>query len=158
MSENENQSPRIVLVGVSPTSGSPVALKWAAAEAKARGAELVAVRAWRLPRPPVSPAVRPTGVDYDPEPDHAQAVFELRSHVAGALGEDADVTCKVIRGSPLAVLLKEAADAELLVIDAPPQADLTQTPLLAHRLVYHAPCPVLIMPPTLSDPASPLSG
>ena len=54
--EQQNHSGRVV-VGVSPTSGSPAALRWGAAEAARLGAPLVALSAWRPPRAPIAPAV-----------------------------------------------------------------------------------------------------
>jgi hypothetical protein len=56
--------------------------------------------------------------------------------------------------SVLRVISKEAA---LLVLDAPRRSDLSTTPLLAHRLVYQAYCPVVIMPPAIAEqPDTPL--
>ena len=48
------------------------------------------------------------------------------------------------------------AGADLLVIDAPRVPSMS--PLLAHRLVYAATCPVVVMPPSISGaPESALS-
>jgi hypothetical protein len=70
----------------------------------------------------------------------------LRLHVAQVLGVTASVTCRLVRGSPSEALLTESAEAELLVIDAPRGIALTRSPLLAHKLVYNATCPILVMP------------
>ena len=76
--------------------------------------------------------------------------------MAAALGDDHTAELRLVRGGRLKVLLKAAAEADLLVVDAPRQ--LMAGPMFAHRLLYAAPCPVVVMPPVLSDePPSTLS-
>jgi nucleotide-binding universal stress UspA family protein len=135
-----------VVVGVSPTSGSPNALRCAAEEARWRGAELVAVQAWRPPRPPAAPGGRPPAVTRDVEGDLRAAEMRLHDQVAQALGSTTDATCRIVHGGAGEALLEESAEAELLVIDAPRRIALTGSPLLAHKLVYNATCPILVMP------------
>ena len=43
------------------------------------------------------------------------------------------------------MLIKAALGADLLVVDAPRQ--LLAGPMFAHRLIYAAACPVVVMPP-----------
>ncbi|MHA3725265.1 universal stress protein [Leucobacter sp. HY1910] len=136
-----------VVVGVSASSGSPQALRAAATEARQRGAGLLAVQAWRAPIPPAAPGGKPPGVSRDIEAALASAQRTLRSRVTAVLGPDEAVTCKVVQGAPSTVLLAEAAHAELLVLDAPRTRASMKSPVLAHRLIYTAECPVLIMPP-----------
>ncbi|MBD3784766.1 MAG: universal stress protein, partial [Micrococcales bacterium] len=45
-----------VVVGVSPRSSSPTALRWAHEQAAAHGGRVVAVRAWRAPNPQATPS------------------------------------------------------------------------------------------------------
>jgi hypothetical protein len=72
------------------------------------------------------------------------------------LGDDHGVEVRLVRGNKYAVLLKAAEDADLLVVDAPRQ--LLAGPMFAHRLVYAATCPVVVMPPRISgEPPSVLS-
>ena len=54
----------------------------------------------------------------------------------------------MVRGSKRRALLNEAREADLLVIDAPRMPSMS--PLLAHRIVYAATCPVVVMPPSIS--------
>ncbi|MEO8907125.1 MAG: universal stress protein [Microbacteriaceae bacterium] len=140
-----------VVVGVSATNQSTGALMTAADEARHRNADLVAVQAWRPPRPPASPGGRPPGVMGDTDATYAAAERTLRARVIGVLGPDTEVTCKLVRGAPSSVLLAESARAELLVLDAPRTRSTSRSVLLAHRLIYAAQCPVLIMPPHASN-------
>ena len=143
-----------VVVGVSPDSGSADALRWAAREAQLRGAPLLAVLAWRPPRPTTTPGNRPPVTlprkleEYDD-----LAARSLRGYVDAALGEDADVGCAAIHGKAVKVLLGAAANAQLLVVGEPRPSRFSA---VRHQvgpvkgavadLVSHAPCPVVVMP------------
>ncbi len=156
MSEEAEPSGEIV-VGVSQTSHSPVALSWAADEAARRGVALLAVRAWRPSRPPSTAGGRPPATTRDVNQERADAAEALRDDVGRALGPQHFARCEIREGSALAVLTQVSADAQLLVVDAPRRTDFKTTPMLAHRLVYQASCPVVIMPPQVSElPETPL--
>jgi nucleotide-binding universal stress UspA family protein len=151
-----------VVVGVSASSGSPSALVAAAAEARMRSAELVAVQAWRPPRPPASPGGRPPGVSRDTEASMAAAKQRLRIQVARALGIDAPVSLKVVQGGPRAVLQAESEHADLLVLDSSRTPTSQPPQRLVSRLLAVVRCPVLVMPPTgrrpaTSEPSSPVA-
>ncbi len=137
-----------VVVGVSPRSSSPTALRWAVEQARAHEGRVVAVRAWRTGGPQATPsgttAARvPSATDTEHE-----ALSRLVSDVAGVLGPDHGVDVRVTRGDRHRALLGAAEDADLLVIDAP--RSVASAPLFAHRLVYAASCPVVVMPPRIS--------
>lgn len=140
-----------VVVGVSPTTGSPRALRWAADYARTHGAPLRAVMAWRPPRAPAAPAGRPsTTVVGVASTDYAgEAEGRLREHVAAALDDGADVECRAVRGSAVSALLAASADAELLVVGEvrPGRTGSMRTGLVAPQVVLKAPCPVVVMPP-----------
>ena len=136
-----------VVVGVSPTSGSPSALRWGADEARRRGARLVAVRARRSPPAPISAGTRPPAVNLDADQSLEEAKARLTAQVADALGEDGAVDTEIVHGSTFRVLLQASETADLLVLDAPSRLDLLDGPTLARRLIYSAECPVVIMPP-----------
>ena len=149
MADLENDHPYTVVVGVSATSKSPAALTWAQAQAEHCGGRLVAVRAWRMPIPPATPASAPA-VDVPHAADvEAKARKALEEDVAAVLGDDHKAELRLVRGSKLKVLLEAATEADLLVVDAPRQ--LVAGPMFAHRLIYAATCPVLSMPPALSS-------
>ena len=149
------ERPYTVVVGVSASSKSPTALDWGRAQAGPEG-RLVAVRAWRMPNPQATPSGTPAGRIARAEEVEVEARAALEQDVAATLGEGHGAEIQLVRGSKYAVLLKAAEDADLLVVDAPRQ--LLAGPMFAHRLVYAASCPVVVMPPRISgEPASVLS-
>lgn len=147
--------PYTVVVGVSATSKSPTALAWARAQAGAAG-RIVAVRAWRMPNPQATPSGTPAGRISRSSAVEEEARAALERDVVATLGEDHGAELRLVRGSKFTVLLKAAEEADLLVVDAPRQ--LLAGPMFAHRLVYAASCPVVVMPPVISgEPPSVLS-
>lgn len=142
-------APYTVVVGVSVTSKSPAALRWAAAQAAQNRGHLVAVRAWRMP--PSSGTT--SGVMAARPPDEATVIKSakrsLEADVTEILGPDHGAELRLVRGSHRRVLLDESRDADLLVMDAPRR--LTGQPLFAQRVVGAATCPVVVMPPSISE-------
>jgi nucleotide-binding universal stress UspA family protein len=139
-----------IVVGVSPTTGSPSALRWAAAEAQLRGVPVKAVMAWRAPRPPAgAPGVRPpasAGLGSTDQP--AGARRQLREYVEAALGASDGVECEVVHGSEVTALLSSARGAQLLVVGEPQpgrRASMMSS-LTAPQVVLKAECPVVVMP------------
>lgn len=151
MSEEAESAKELIVVGVSQTSHSPVALSWAAADAVRRDADLLAVRAWRPSRPPSTAAGRPPATTRDLQEERANAEQALQDDVRQALGPQHAARCEIRDGTPLRVLNELSATAALLVLDAPRRTDFKTTPMLAHRLVYQASCPVVIMPPRIAQ-------
>lgn len=138
-----------VVVGASATSGSPAALAWGREQAERLGAPLIVVRAWRLAAPAASTSGAATRVQTSTDAETA-ARAALEADVAAALGSDHGAELRLVRGSTRRVLLDAAEGAALLVIDAP--RTLSAAPLFAHRLVYAAACPVVVMPPRIASP------
>lgn len=143
----------VVVVGVSATSKSQPALAWADAQAKQNHGHVIAVRAWRAPSPQATPSGTPASrISHDVEVEQ-EARRELERDVAAALGPDHTAELRLEHGSTFSVLVAAAREADLLVVDAPRQ--LFVGPMFAHRLVYAATCPVVVMPPDVSgEPAS----
>jgi hypothetical protein len=153
---SEREVPYTVIVGVSATSKSPTALVWGHAQAKVNDGRLIAVRVYQVPHIPAGPSGSSSRFPQDPETLRADHQARLQRDVAEVLGEDHGVEIRVVQGSKRRALLAEARDADLLVIDAPRTASMS--PLLAHRIVYAATCPVVVMPPSISGaPESSLS-
>lgn len=145
----QEQRPYTVVVGVSATSKSPTALAWGAAQAAQNGGRLIAVRAWR---PRSNPPGTTSGgiaarVTDDSGTERGEQV-SLAADVADILGPDHTAELQVVRGGKRKTLLAVASGADLLVVDAP--RTFTGVPLFAHRLVYAAACPVVVMPPRVS--------
>jgi nucleotide-binding universal stress UspA family protein len=139
-----------IVVGVSPTTGSPRALRWAADYARTHGAQLRAVMAWRPPRAPAAPAGRPpaTAVGIASTDYAKEAEDRLREHVAAALDDTDEIECRAVRGSAVSSLLAASADAELLVVGETRagRAGAVRTGLVAPQVVLKASCPVVVMP------------
>jgi hypothetical protein len=150
--EDEEQ-PYTVVVGVSGTSKSPTALTWAAAQAKQNHGRIIAVRAWRMPSPQATPSGTSAVRIALPDEVEREARQSLELDVSAVLGADHRAELRLVRGSTFHVLVEAAAGADLLVVDAPRQ--LFVGPMFAHRLIYAATCPVVVMPPDISgEPAS----
>jgi Universal stress protein family len=139
-----------IVVGVSETTGSGAALRWAAAEAARRRVRVVAVLAWSPPRAQVpsgsiAPGVRP------PELGAVAATNQhtLETLVIATLGSVHGVQCRAEMGSALDVLVAASLDAQLVVIDAPRPGRFSKPrkSLLAPKLAYNAACPVVVIPP-----------
>lgn len=138
-----------IVVGVSPTTGSPAALRWAAEESRLRGVPMRAVMAWRAPRPPAAPAGRPPATPSAASDDYAgDAEVKLRGFVTGALGADADIECSVVHGSEVNALLSAARGAHLLVVGEPRPGRLStmMSSLTAPQVMLKSTCPVVVMP------------
>ena len=153
---SEEQTPYTVVVGVSATSMSPTALVWAHAQAEANRGRLIAVRIYQVPNVSPGPSGASSRVPQDREALAVEQDTRLRRDVAAVLGEENGVEIRAVRGGKRGGLLDQAREADLLVIDAPRSPSMS--PLLAHRIVYAATCPVVVMPPSISGaPESPLS-
>jgi nucleotide-binding universal stress UspA family protein len=141
-----------IVVGVSPTTGSPSALRWAAAEAQLRNLPLRAVMAWRVPRPAGAPGARPPASSLTADEYQGNADERLRGFVQSALGSDADVDCVVVQGSEVNALLSSARGAHLLVIGEPRPGRLASmmSSLTAPQVVLKAECPVVVMPSSVA--------
>jgi hypothetical protein len=113
------------------------------------------VLAWRpSPAPGAAPGRPPAQsiVEADLQKVAEEALQEL---VVAALGEDHGIECRAVEGRPGAVLLREARDADLLVLDSPRLSKLTSPGArrLAPRLIFRSPCPVVVMPAGNDDRA-----
>lgn len=154
MADQESNRPYTVVVGVSGTSKSPAALLWAKGQADQCGGRLIAVRAWRMPIT-TTPSGAPDLALPVPTDAEAHAREALEADVAEVLGDDHGAELQLVQGGKLKALLGASVGADLLVVDAPQQ--LVAGPMFAHRLIYGASCPVVAMPPALTDDSEPPS-
>src|SRR5665648_354698 len=104
-----------IVVGVDGSAPAEVALEFAAHEAALREARLLVVSAWESPM-----IVAPVGV-YPVEAfqslrDDVESI--VKAAVARVAELEPGVTCegRVVEGQPAAVLLREAQDAEMVVV------------------------------------------
>ncbi len=145
---SEQEPPFTVVVGVSATSKSATALMWGKALTEANDGRLIAVRV--LPVPHHDQGAPGTSSPSTPETQRLrkQAETDLAQDVAEVLGEGHRAEIRVIHGSKRRGLINESHGADVLVIDAPRAPSMS--PLLAHRIIYAASCPVVVMPPSVS--------
>jgi hypothetical protein len=144
---SEQERPYTVVVGVSATSKSPTALTWGKAQADANGGRLIAVRVHA--DPPSSQANAGSSRRSAEASDlRSRQQAALEQDVAAVLGEGHQAEVRVIHSGKRRGLINVAQEADILVLDAPQGPSMS--PLLAQRLIYTAPCPVVVMPPSLS--------
>ncbi|MFJ9767662.1 universal stress protein [Streptomyces erythrochromogenes] len=143
---------RRVVVGATGTPGNLSALHRAAAEARVRGAVMLAVLAWQ---PPGGGLGSRHGLGPSALAEcRAAAVERLREVLDtafGAVHPGVALTGLTVRGTPGAALVDVAREAEdLLVVGAGSRTVLRRLvrPSVARYCFAHADCPVLAVPPS----------
>ena len=138
-----------IVVGVDGSDGSRVALRFALAEARLRGAAVRAVAAWHIP------ALVYEGGFATPDTRLLDEVAaETGEKLARAVEEAAEDASSVVveavvrEGQPATVLLDEADDADLLVVGSRGLGGFRGLLLgsVGQQCAHHAPCPVVIVP------------
>lgn len=143
-----------IVVGIDGSEGSKRALRWAADEARLRGARLTLVRAWY-------PSAALYGFGFGLI--DAEAVGDLRILAKRQLEEihaenaerleGIDVECRVVEDLPANALLEAARGADLLVVGTRGHggfAGLLLGSVSAH-CAHHSPCTLVIVPPEKRD-------
>ncbi len=134
-----------VVVGVSARSASPGALRWATDLAARTDGHVLAVRAWRPLAAQSGSRGTPSAVTPDADAARLDAEQRLVADVREVLGPDHGVEVRLVAGGRRGVLLALAADADVLVVDAPRLRPDTSPGLLL-RLLRSAGCPVVVIP------------
>ncbi len=139
-----------VVVGLDGSDGSLRALRFAAEEARLRGAKLRAVLAWEYP------LTLYEGAAWAMADAETMAEFErvarerldrtLTSEQAAL--EGVEVEREVVQGGPAPSLIDAAADADLLVVGTRGHGGFVGLLLgsVSQHCVHHAPCPVVVVP------------
>lgn len=139
--------PLELMVGVDGSDGAARAVRWAVAEAEARPARITAVMAWTY----LDQRHGPGQPDFDPAYTEETARQALDSYLGEAVGEDAarSIGRRTPCDLPARALLDAAADADLLVLGTRGVGGFKGLLLgsVAHQLVSHSPCPVVVVPP-----------
>ena len=138
-----------VVVGVDTSPTSEAALASAFDEASWRGAELVAVHAWiEFDGEPPATIRSPT----EWEVARQNAAETLAERLAGWQEKYPDVAVRRVVTHHLVVhaLLAHAGDAQLLVVGSRGHGGFAGLLLgsTSQTLIYHAPCPLLVVRPT----------
>ena len=136
------ESRQRIVVGIDGSDHSLAALRWALRQARATGATVDMVTAWRYP---ASYGLAVIGADLGLELE----ARTMLSEVLAKAGEDAsgvEVRELVGEGPPAQVLLDTAKGADLLVVGSRGRGGFASAVLgsVSMALVLHAPCPVLV--------------
>lgn len=132
-----------IVVGVDGSAPSRHALEWAVEEARLRSGEVHAVTAWEFP--PVTVGME--GLVHDPDV-FPQAARRLQDEALKRVeSKGVGVTGEVVQGSAAAVLLRAAADADLLVVGSRGLGGFSGLLLgsVSAQVVHHSPSPVLVV-------------
>ena len=148
------EGPRVV-VGIDGSPGARAAAEFAVAEARMRGARLVAVTALGLPEL----------AQFDPYSVHLHPKMEIvakaEQRVAAALAElgteDLDVRVVVTTDAPGRALVEQGAFADLLVVGSRGRGGFRGLVLgsVSLHCTLHACCPVTVVRP---EPAAAMAG
>jgi nucleotide-binding universal stress UspA family protein len=140
-----------IVVGVDGSDGARLALEWAVAEARLRGARLVAVHTWEMP--PLAMSAGPFDPPTTLDPDIMQRV---EAAARGLLDRELDavdvsgleVDKLVEPRNPVDALLDAAREADLLVVGTRGHGGFSGLLLgsVSQQVSHHAPCPVVIVP------------
>ncbi|CNF99122.1 UspA domain-containing protein [Mycobacterium tuberculosis] len=132
---------RGVVVGYDGSGHSEAAVRWAAEEARLRGAPLTVVHAWDA-----FTAVGPMAI---PVADLRAAAQEIATEGAKLAREvtGADAHAALGRGGSTTALLEAASDADLVVVGSRGRGGFTGLVLgsTGLELAEHAPCPVVVV-------------
>jgi nucleotide-binding universal stress UspA family protein len=147
--EEDDGSPRPVVLGVDGSATSEAATEFAFAAATARDVPLVAVHTWW------DPVIGPTVAKLiDVEAIDADERRRLVERLAGWTAKYPDVAVETVvsRDFPARVLLRQAAQAQLVVVGSRGHGELAGLFLgsVSNALVHRAPCPVAVVRPDAS--------
>jgi nucleotide-binding universal stress UspA family protein len=138
-----------IVVGVDGSDAAQAALRFALHEARLRGAAVRAVAAWHAPVAVYEGAYATpdTGLLGELADETGQTLARAVEAAAG-IAPDVKVEMIVREGAPAAVLLEEAADADLLVLGSRGLGGFRGLLLgsVGQQCTHHAPCPVVIVP------------
>jgi len=138
---------KTIVVGVDGSKHAEDALEFAAEEASLRGARLLIVCAWES-----SAMIAPMGAGYTAEfleafIDSAESI--VRAAVARVAELQPSVACegKSAQGHPAEVLLKEAEQADMIVVGNRGHGEFVGLLLgsVTQHVVHHAHCPVVVV-------------
>jgi nucleotide-binding universal stress UspA family protein len=146
--------PGTIVVGVDGSPAAQAALRWAADEARLRGALLVAVHAWTyVPPVPIgepSMIAQPSGDlagQLEAEREAAQAELEAALRDAFPGGAPIEIESRLVEGDAAEALESEAKEAELVVVGSRGRSGIASVLLgsVSRHVVDHAPCPVVVV-------------
>ena len=140
-------TPRVV-VGVDGSPASMEALRWAFDEARRRAARLDVVHAWHLPM--LDPYL-PGNMNVELFAEGARGVLDAAVSVLPRGPHDPKAEKVLVMDSAAHALLEAADGADLVVVGSHGRGVMTELLLgsVSHQVVNRAPCPVVVVRPTL---------
>ena len=138
-----------IVVGIDGSSTAREALRWAIAEARHHGAQLVVVHAWHDPYIGTALPFSPGLLD----PTSYQAVGERLVDTIvdqeDLSGLPAPVRKVIVHDSPAHALVEAAKDADLLVVGSRGHGGFTGLLVgsVSQQVIHHATCPVVVLAP-----------
>jgi nucleotide-binding universal stress UspA family protein len=137
----EEDTVGLIVVGIDDSAGAREVLHFALDEARLRQATLRAVHAIRAFGS--YPSLEWGGSDVRNLHRAAEDIIEDATSEVAAEGEDVQVERRVIEGAPMAVLVEESRDADLVVVGSRSHADFPGS--VSQQCAHHAECPVVIV-------------
>jgi nucleotide-binding universal stress UspA family protein len=152
VSEQQAVRQRRYVVGVDGSAESLEALRWAVAEARARGGgDVRAVQVWTLPYSGLATSLAPAPYGL---PDRTVIEEMARQHLAStleALGDTSPVVvhAELREGQPAAVLVELSGEADVVVVGSRGRGGFAALLLgsVSAHIVRHAVCSVVVVRP-----------
>lgn len=144
----------VIVVGVDGSDASLEALRWAADEARLRGAGVVALHAWAfVPAAPIGDpgmiAIPAGDLAGQLEAESEAARAALADAVAAVFGAEPDVEVeqRLVEAEAAEALVAESKRAELVVVGSHGRSGLRAAILgsVSRHVVEHAHCPVVVV-------------
>jgi len=135
-----------IVVGIDGSEHGEAALAFAAEEAALRGAHLVIVCAWEIPMIMAPIGAYPAEF-FEGLAENARSIMEAAVARAAELQPLGTCEGKAVEGQPAAVLLKEAEQADMIVVGSRGRGGFANLLLgsVTQQVVHHAPCPVVVV-------------
>lgn len=158
----DDEATRLTTIGVGfdDSPEARIALRVAAAVAKAAGARLRVVRVVSLPVEALAPMYPPASATPDWEAYGDREIARARAMVERVVAHvlpDVDASGEVALGRPRRELAALSEDVDLLVVGSRGWGPARRVLLggTAHHLVHHASCPVVVVPRAGQGPEEP---
>ncbi|MBO4205038.1 universal stress protein [Micromonospora echinofusca] len=136
-----------VVVGVDGSPRSRAAVAFAADQAAWRGAELVALHAWRYPASEGPGDMQPLVYDEREVDDEERRILAESTAGLAERYPEVTVTRRVVRARPARALVEESRRAQLVVVGARGLGGFAALVLgsVSHTVLHHSDCPVAVL-------------
>jgi nucleotide-binding universal stress UspA family protein len=137
---------KTILVGIDGSEHADKALDFAVQEALVHGAGLLIVCAWEAPLV-IDPVVAYPVEWLETLQEDSKALVQAAAARVKASSPELNVEAKAIGGHPAEVLLREAKNADLIVLGSHGRSEFATLLLgsVAQQVIHHAPCPVVVV-------------